>query len=67
MAPIRHTTMGVGAHRCVGAGLARMEVIVFLEEWLAGMPEVRLDPDLPVAMKGGNVGACTSIPLIWNP
>lgn len=66
MAPIRHTTMGVGAHRCVGAGLARMEVIVFLEEWLSGMPEVRLDPDRPVTMKGGNVGACTSIPLVWN-
>lgn len=66
MAPIRHTTMGVGAHRCVGAGLARMEVIVFLEEWLAGMPEVRLDPTKPVTMKGGNVGACTAIPLVWN-
>lgn len=67
MAPIRHTTMGVGAHRCVGAGLARMEVIVFLEEWLSGMPEVRLDPARPVTMKGGNVGACTSLPLVWNP
>jgi cytochrome P450 len=66
LTPIRHTTMGVGAHRCVGAGLARMEVIVFLEEWLAGMPEVRLDPSRPVTMKGGNVGACTSLPLVWN-
>lgn len=67
LTPIRHTTMGVGAHRCVGAGLARMEVIVFLEEWLSGMPEVRLDPDRPVTMKGGNVGACTLLPLVWNP
>ncbi|EJL35183.1 cytochrome P450 [Novosphingobium sp. AP12] len=66
LTPARHTTMGVGAHRCVGAGLARMEVIVFVREWLAGMPETSLDPTLPVTMKGGNVGACTAIPLIWD-
>ncbi len=65
LTPVRHTTMGVGAHRCVGAGLARMEVIVFLEEWLGAMPEVRLDPAQPVTMKGGNVGACTALPLVW--
>lgn len=66
LTPIRHTTMGVGAHRCVGAGLARMEVIVFLREWLSLMPEFRLDPAQPVQMKGGNVGACTAIPLVWQ-
>ena len=66
MAPIRHTTMGVGAHRCVGAGLARMEVMVFLRAWLGGMPEFTLDPDRPVTMKGGNVGACTALPLVWQ-
>lgn len=66
LAPIRHTTLGAGAHRCVGAGLARMEVIVFLREWLAGMPEFTLAPDRPVTMKGGNVGACTALPLVWT-
>lgn len=64
--PSKHTTMGVGAHRCVGAGLARMEVIVFLREWLARMPEFRLHPDRPVRMKAGNVGALTALPLVWN-
>jgi len=62
----RHTTMGNGPHRCVGAGLARMEVIVFLREWLRRMPDFRLDTDRPVRMRGGNVGACTAIPLRWN-
>lgn len=64
--PVRHTTMGVGAHRCVGAALARMEIMVLLREWLAAMPEFALSPSQPVTMKGGNVGACTAIPLIWD-
>ena len=66
LTPVRHTTMGVGAHRCVGAGLARMEVIVFLRVWLAAMPPVSIDPARAVTMKGGNVGACTAIPLVWE-
>lgn len=65
LTPVRHTTMGVGPHRCVGAGLARMEVIVFLREWLAAMPAFTLDPARAVTMKGGNVGACTMLPLVW--
>lgn len=64
--PVRHLTMGVGAHRCVGVGLARMEVIVFLREWLAGIPEFRLDSDSSVHMRGGNVGALTKLPLLWD-
>jgi len=64
--PIHHTTFGVGAHRCVGAGLARMEMIVFLQEWLGALPEFAIDPARPVTMKAGNVGTLTSLPLIWD-
>lgn len=64
--PVRHMTMGTGLHRCVGAGLARMEIIIFMREWLRRMPEFRLDPDGAVLMRGGNVGACTQIPLVWD-
>jgi hypothetical protein len=42
-----------------------MEIIVFLREWLAAMPRFALAPDRPVTMKGGNVGACTQLPLVW--
>ncbi len=64
--PIHHTTFGVGAHRCVSAGLARMEMIVFLQEWLGALPEFAIDPARPVTMKAGNVGTLTSLPLIWD-
>lgn len=62
----RHTTMGTGPHRCVGAALARMEVIVFIREWLARVPQFRLAPDREVRMKCGNVGACTELWLQWE-
>lgn len=66
LTPIKHTTMGVGPHRCVGAGLARMELIAFMREWLRRMPPFRVDPEKPVVMKGGNVGALTQLPLRWG-
>ena len=61
----KHTTMGAGPHRCVGAGLARMEIVAVVREWLARIPAFALDPGRPVTMKGGNVGACVSVPLVW--
>jgi len=66
LSPIRHTTMGNGVHRCVGAGLARMEAIIFLREWLAAIPPFRLDPGKPARMRGGNVGAFTELHLVWD-
>lgn len=64
--PVRHTTLGAGVHRCVGAGLARMEVMVFLREWTQAMPPVRLDPGKRVTIRGGAVGACNNLPLVWD-
>lgn len=63
---VRHTTMGAGPHRCVGAGLARSEIIIFLREWLGRIPEFTLAPDKTVTMQGGNVGSCTAVPLRWR-
>lgn len=57
--------MCVVAHCCVGSGLGRMEVIVFLRKRLAGMLEIRLDPALKVTIKGGKVRACKPMPLVW--
>ncbi|WP_156842388.1 cytochrome P450 [Novosphingobium aquimarinum] len=64
--PIRHTTLGSGAHRCVGAGLARMEGIVFLEEWLAAIPTFRIAPGSRPRYRAGNVGALTELMLDWR-
>lgn len=41
----RHLTFSSGPHRCLGSNVARLELRVALEEWLAVMPDFRLaDP-----------------------
>jgi len=66
MAPVRHTTMGVGPHRCVGAGLARLEAILFLEEWLGAIPPFRVQEGTTPTYRAGNVGALTDLRLAWD-
>jgi cytochrome P450 len=41
-------TFGAGPHRCLGAPLATLEVKIALEEFLAVIPDFRLDPDKEV-------------------
>ena len=42
----RHTSFGLGIHRCLGSNLARMELKVALQEWIARFPDFELaDPD----------------------
>lgn len=43
-APNAHLSFGYGAHKCIGAALARVELHVVLEEVLTRLPELRIDP-----------------------
>ena len=59
----RHLAFGAGIHRCAGSNLARMELRVAVEEWLARIPEFELiDPAL-VTWAGGQVHGPRSIPV----
>jgi cytochrome P450 len=54
----RHLAFGVGIHRCLGSGIARLMIRVSLEEWLRAIPEFDLvDPD----------DVHWSIGMIWGP
>ncbi len=46
--PIDHVTFGLGAHYCIGAGLARLEATTAVAAFLRRFPNARLaDPDTP--------------------
>jgi cholest-4-en-3-one 26-monooxygenase len=45
---------GYGAHFCLGAALARLELRVMFEELLAGLPELALDPQSPPRWRPSN-------------
>jgi cytochrome P450 len=60
----RHAAFGLGIHRCVGSNLARMEMIVALEEWLKRIPEFSLDPAGTVTWSEGTVRGPRQLPLL---
>jgi cytochrome P450 len=61
-----HSTFGNGAHRCPGAMLARTELRITLEEWLARIPEFRIAPGEEPITRGGIVGCVVKLPLQWD-
>ena len=60
----RHAAFGLGRHRCLGSNLARMEMRVALEEWLARFPEFRLVPGSQVAWSEGTVRGPRRLPFV---
>ncbi|MCY1258382.1 Camphor 5-monooxygenase [compost metagenome] len=61
-----HGTFGSGAHRCIGSMLARVEVRVFLEEWLKRIPEFCLKPGQSLRVEPGMVLAMPRLELQWD-
>ena len=59
----RHVAFGLGIHRCIGSNLARMEIVVALQEWLAAFPEFKLAPDAIVTWSGGTARGPRQLPL----
>lgn len=62
---IAHSTFGGGPHRCAGLHLARLEVIVTLEEWLKRIPEFGMKDGAAPVYHSGIVAAVENVPLVW--
>ncbi|MGI9578773.1 MAG: cytochrome P450 [Microthrixaceae bacterium] len=61
----RHAAFGLGIHRCAGSNLARMELRVALEEWVAAIESFELadrDPDA-VRWSTGQVRGPRELPV----
>lgn len=59
----RHVAFGAGIHRCAGSNLARMEMKVAIQEFLARVPHFELDGSKEVTWAGGQVRGPRNIPI----
>jgi len=59
----RHAAFGLGIHRCVGSHLARMELRVALEVWLARIPVFSLADPSAVTWSTGQIRGPRTLPL----
>ncbi|WP_340315841.1 cytochrome P450 [Rhizorhabdus argentea] len=61
-----HNTFGTGPHRCPGATLARAEIAIMLEEWLARIPDFRLTPGAPHKSHSGTQTRLGELHIEWD-
>lgn len=59
----RHLAFGLGIHRCAGSNLARMELRVAIEEWLARIPNFELADPSAVRWSTGQVRGPRELPV----
>jgi hypothetical protein len=64
--PNRHAAFGLGIHRCLGSHLARMEITVALQEWLAKIPNFSLVPGVWLSGPPDNCAATHPATGVWR-
>jgi cytochrome P450 len=62
----RHVAFGLGIHRCVGSNLARLEMVVALQEWLRAFPNYSLDTSIETTWANGQVRGPRNLPVLLN-
>jgi cytochrome P450 len=62
----RHVAFGLGIHRCVGSNLARLEMLVALQEWLRAFPNYSLDTSIETKWANGQVRGPRNLPVLLN-
>jgi cytochrome P450 len=64
--PNRHIAFGAGIHRCLGSHLARLELRIAIEEWLARVPEFEVAPGTELRHHVGGAAGLDNLPLVWR-
>jgi cytochrome P450 len=60
----RHVAFGLGIHRCVGSNLARLELLVALQEWMRAFPDYTLDASKTTTWANGQIRGPRNIPVL---
>jgi cytochrome P450 len=60
----RHVAFGLGIHRCLGSNLARLELVVALQEWLRAFPRYRLDDSEKTTWTSGQIRGPRNVPVV---
>jgi cytochrome P450 len=63
----RHSSFGQGPHHCVGRHLARAELRITIQEWLARIPDFTIPTEAEPECIGGLVGCVRALQLQWDP
>jgi cytochrome P450 len=63
-----HVSFGIGAHRCLGSHLARLEMKIIFEEWHRRIPDYSIAPGATPGVKWprGTIGL-DRLPLVFPP
>jgi cytochrome P450 len=64
--PNRHAAFRLRIYRCLGSNLARMEITVALQEWLAKIPDFAPARGEVVKWSAGTVRGPRTVPLIFS-
>lgn len=62
----RHVNFGYGPHLCIGMHLARREMRIALEEFLAAIPEFYVEHDADITYYLASVVQPVTLPLAWT-
>jgi cytochrome P450 family 142 subfamily A polypeptide 1 len=66
--PNPHVAFGIGAHFCLGANLARLELKITLQALLERLPDMRVAPGTtPVRQASTLVRGIASLPVVFTP
>jgi len=63
----RHFSFSLGPHHCIGSHLARRELIIAVQEWLARVPAFGVKDLEKIEMRASGVFGLENIHLDWMP
>lgn len=62
----RHVAFGLGIHRCVGSNLARLELLIALQEWVRAFPNYTLNTTTETTWANGQIRGPRNVPVLLN-